>query len=540
MNARFLSDGIGRLQRHPIIAFALIVTAALLVTNKVAFSSDHGDTHIGDFYAFVVDGKLVLAMTIAVDVPEDYETFRFPKDVSYRFMVDRDAQVDFSNASDTERYGGTIVNPASIQEDIVIDVKFPTDDGNPTLTVSGLQLGPGRTLSSLALFTGVRDEPFIRQGLQGKNIPAIVVELPMYGVVGETPGDTLLLWGATFDGEGRMLDLGGRAYRSQEPGNRDLNTTHPSEHMSRHGLAPDVVIYNTGEPAEFPNGRALTDDVVDLFRTENPTVNTNDVPFLTRFPYLAAPHDADHHAFVTHAPPDHEGMEVRDLGRLDLGREFASFGGRDVRVRYWTMAPSGIIRLHQHSERPAMVYLLSGEVEEYKFGVEGSRTIRAGEMTVEDANTLHYWINHGDELVTMVAFDIYDTNSEPVAGGALEVPADVEAAEFSELGRIQLREAFPLIPESYDRLMRGRRVIVEPGEVVPLQRHEGRPGITYVLEGVIMEHRSDRAAPFPLRAGDHTINGEGVSRWLENTGDREAVLFEVDFPNQAEAEGPID
>jgi len=70
------------------------------------------------------------------------------------------------------------------------------------------------------------------------------------------------------------------------------------------GFRPDVMIYDTSKPAVYPNGRALADDVVlsacvlggecRVFNAEmRPmTPRSNDLPFLSAFPYLAPPHPA--------------------------------------------------------------------------------------------------------------------------------------------------------------------------------------------------------------------------------------------------------
>jgi hypothetical protein len=62
-------------------------------------------------------------------------------------------------------------------------------------------------------------------------------------------------------------------------------------------LIPDVVTINFADPVQFPNGRQLTDDVIDvalklvLNRNAGITdaVNANDKAFGTSFPYLAEP-----------------------------------------------------------------------------------------------------------------------------------------------------------------------------------------------------------------------------------------------------------
>jgi hypothetical protein len=72
-----------------------------------------------------------------------------------------------------------------------------------------------------------------------------------------------------------------------------------------------------GDTAGFPNGRRLGDDVVDIelqvvagFLKDNKVplgdgVDRNDKPFLTTFPYLAAPHDGFNSAPSTRVEPNH-------------------------------------------------------------------------------------------------------------------------------------------------------------------------------------------------------------------------------------------
>ena len=63
---------------------------------------------------------------------------------------------------------------------------------------------------------------------------------------------------------------------------------------------PDTLKYNPREPDGFPNGRRPQDDVVDTLLSlvlDNPAasdgVDANDRPFLTTFPYLAEPQQAE-------------------------------------------------------------------------------------------------------------------------------------------------------------------------------------------------------------------------------------------------------
>jgi hypothetical protein len=145
------------------------------------------------------------------------------------------------------------------------------------------------------VFTGLRDDPFIITVQDGRNVAAIVLELPLAKVLATLPQSTLLIWATSKipDIVGPFMDLAGRALRSQFPVNDLINTLHPSEHTSKLGIPPDVIIFDTSRPAGFPNGRELTDDVADIVLDAEIPGPENDVPFLDEFPYLAPPHLPD-------------------------------------------------------------------------------------------------------------------------------------------------------------------------------------------------------------------------------------------------------
>jgi Domain of unknown function (DUF4331) len=66
--------------------------------------------------------------------------------------------------------------------------------------------------------------------------------------------------------------------------------------ISAHGILPDMLSYDPSEPARYPNGRVLTDDVIDhrlafLSRGEIPPDGLSPhTDLLEEFPYLGTPH----------------------------------------------------------------------------------------------------------------------------------------------------------------------------------------------------------------------------------------------------------
>jgi hypothetical protein len=275
-------------------------------------AADHGDTphlisilrhdaRISDLHVYTNGENLVLALSTFPNLPG--MSYQFPADLTLRFHIDNHSEVSFDDLDDLEKFGGTIVQPQNMGADVVLEFTFD-DFGAPILDASGLT---GLQEDDIQVFAGMRDDPFIRGPQIGRNVAAVVVELPLEHVLGDS--STILVWATSKvpDINGSQSELGARALRSQcpQPGcnamdgpDLDLrNETSPHKYWKL-GLRPDVVIFDTSRPAGFPNGRLLTDDVIDIvaaFGGQNilgndaPCPTANDVPFLSTFPYLAAP-----------------------------------------------------------------------------------------------------------------------------------------------------------------------------------------------------------------------------------------------------------
>jgi quercetin dioxygenase-like cupin family protein len=78
------------------------------------------------------------------------------------------------------------------------------------------------------------------------------------------------------------------------------------------------------------------------------------------------------------------------------------------------------------------------------------------------------------------------------------------------------------------RQLRMRMVTIEPGGVFgPVHDHVGRPGLVYILQGTITDHRNGvdtEYGPGPGWPEDRT-----TSHWLENRGSIPAVEISVDI-----------
>jgi quercetin dioxygenase-like cupin family protein len=105
---------------------------------------------------------------------------------------------------------------------------------------------------------------------------------------------------------------------------------------------------------------------------------------------------------------DFEPVGVTDtvLSAIDLADEAPMLPGRMMRVRYLTIEPGGVVPWHSHGERPALIYILSGEINEYASNCAAPIVHKAGEVARETHALSHWWKNLGSETVTLLSFDI--------------------------------------------------------------------------------------------------------------------------------------
>ncbi len=186
---------------------------------------------------------------------------------------------------------------------------------------------------------GVHDDPFFfdlaafRNGLAfcpggvgtnfftGLNVTAITLEIPKTAI---TDGDTTTgVWARTTDTSGNTIDRMGRpaintVFNTTDADKDAFNAGYPvddqadfranvvgtllalgNDQATADGLAdfllPDIITVDLAQPSAFPNGRALSDDVID---TELNLITGGAVPsdcvandnnFVNHFPYIGRP-----------------------------------------------------------------------------------------------------------------------------------------------------------------------------------------------------------------------------------------------------------
>jgi quercetin dioxygenase-like cupin family protein len=86
-----------------------------------------------------------------------------------------------------------------------------------------------------------------------------------------------------------------------------------------------------------------------------------------------------------------------------------------------------------------------------------------------------------------------------------------------------------------NRRLRLRRLVVQPGGVVPWHSHTDRPALIMTVSGQITEYASTCAVGIDHKAGDVAREVKGVSHWWKNNGRVPAVLIAADIKNDADA-----
>ena len=77
------------------------------------------------------------------------------------------------------------------------------------------------------------------------------------------------------------------------------------------------------------------------------------------------------------------------------------------------------------------------------------------------------------------------------------------------------------------RQLRLRVVTIEPGGAVALHSHNGRPGVAYVLQGVLTEHR-EGGGTIDYYEGQSWTEDKGTTHWAQNKGSIPTVVIAVD------------
>jgi hypothetical protein len=272
-------------------------------------------TDITDFYVFQAPGgrdRSVLVLNINPDASALESSFDPAARYELKIDTDGDFEADvafhvvFASSSD-RRSTATVYRSTGVaargtgQIGEVVISNAPVSVGGEVQIVA---------VDGYRFYSGLRSDPFfldgdgLRNGLQftghdtftERNVFGLVLEVPN-SALGSAAGSAapIRLWARTMapvHGNVAQVDTAGRpgiatAFNRTDADRAGFNETPPTDQVARHGarfvaalrsmgypeveagelalsLLPDVLEYDPSGPGGYPNGRRLTDDVVDL------------------------------------------------------------------------------------------------------------------------------------------------------------------------------------------------------------------------------------------------------------------------------------
>src|SRR5208283_3146244 len=82
-----------------------------------------------------------------------------------------------------------------------------------------------------------------------------------------------------------------------------------------------------------------------------------------------------------------KGVTDTVLSTIYLSKEPAGIAGRMLRLRKLVVQPGGVVPWHSHGDRPAIIYIVNGTVEEYASNCSVPIVHKPGDVTAETSAT---------------------------------------------------------------------------------------------------------------------------------------------------------
>jgi len=101
----------------------------------------------------------------------------------------------------------------------------------------------------------------------------------------------------------------------------------------------------------------------------------------------------------------HDGVTDTVIAMIDVDKE-QGIKDRKFRMRKLVIQPGGTVPWHSHGERPAIIYIVEGQIEEYASNCAVPIVHEAGDVVAETKGISHWWKNTGDETVVLLSADL--------------------------------------------------------------------------------------------------------------------------------------
>jgi quercetin dioxygenase-like cupin family protein len=109
---------------------------------------------------------------------------------------------------------------------------------------------------------------------------------------------------------------------------------------------------------------------------------------------------------LPNAPTAPVGVTEQELAAIDLAKENVHLDERRLRFRAMQIQPGGVVPLHSHADRPALIMVNTGTIYENSSKCLVPIQHKPGDISREFLGTMHWWKNEGTTVVTLTIADI--------------------------------------------------------------------------------------------------------------------------------------
>jgi quercetin dioxygenase-like cupin family protein len=94
------------------------------------------------------------------------------------------------------------------------------------------------------------------------------------------------------------------------------------------------------------------------------------------------------------------------IASIDVSKAPFNINDRLFRMRKLVIESGGIVPWHSHADRPAIIYIIEGEINEYASNCAVPIVHKAGDVVAETPEVSHWWKNLGDKTVVLLSADL--------------------------------------------------------------------------------------------------------------------------------------
>ena len=127
-------------------------------------------------------------------------------------------------------------------------------------------------------------------------------------------------------------------------------------------------------------------------------------------------------ALANGAPTETAGVSGDELSRILLEHYGDTLQDATFRAREVVIEPGGTVGIHTHDDRPAMVYVLEGEVLEYRNDSKEPLVRKAGDAFAEGPEVAHWLENVSDVPARAYAVDILPAAQDAARDATPDAP----------------------------------------------------------------------------------------------------------------------